>query len=368
MKTKIAYTDLKNIKEAVNELKNQIAEEKIKVLIYFASSGYEAGILAEEMNNAFNGIKVFGCTTSGEIISGKMLKGSIVAMALTEDMIDEFEVLSIKNLKSGLDLDPVKKKIETSFSRKLSELEQDKYFGIVLIDGLSGKEEILMDKLGDLTDIIFVGGSAGDDLKFKSTTLFNGNDAFSDGAVIALFKSKLKFGFIKTQSFKILDKILIPTKVDEENREVIEFNNQPAAEYYAELIGASVENLKDHFMDHPVGLVIDGDPYVRSPQMVKGNTVKFYCNVKEGVQLNLLESLDIINDTKLAIEEFAKENGPISALINFNCILRTLELESTGKSGDYGKLFSEIPTVGFSTYGEEYIGHINQTATILALM
>ena len=60
-----------------------------------------------------------------------------------------------------------------------------------------------------------------------------------------------------------------------------------------------------------------------------------------------------------------KELGGISGIINFNCILRTLELGQKGLTEDYGKLFEVAPTVGFSTYGEQYIGHINQTATML---
>ena len=52
-------------------------------------------------------------------------------------------------------------------------------------------------------------------------------------------------------------------------------------------------------------------------------------------------------------------------MINFNCILRTLGLEQEQSSEAYGALFGEIPTVGFSTYGEQFIGHINQTATML---
>lgn len=368
MKTLIAYSNSNNSKEAVKELKNKFGENAGKFIIYFASSIYEPSELVNEMNNSFSGAKVFGCTTAGELISGKMLKNSIVAMAFADDLIEDIEIVSVKNLKAGINLKPAIDQFELKFKKKLTELEHDKYFGIILIDGLSGKEESLMDELGDLTDVIFIGGSAGDDLKFKSTQLFNGNDVFTDGAVLALIKPKAKFGFIKTQSFKILDKTLIPTKVDEVNREVLEFNNKPAARYYSEILNTTEDKLPDYFMSNPVGLVINGDPYVRSPQMIKGDTVKFYCNVKEGVQLNLLESLNIIDDTKQAVQKFIEENGDISALINFNCILRTLELDSTGKAEEYGKLFSDIPTVGFSTYGEEYIGHINQTATILALL
>ncbi len=55
----------------------------------------------------------------------------------------------------------------------------------------------------------------------------------------------------------------------------------------------------------------------------------------------------------------------ISGVVNFNCILRTLELGQKGLTEDYGKVFEKVPTVGFSTYGEQYIGHINQTATML---
>jgi len=57
--------------------------------------------------------------------------------------------------------------------------------------------------------------------------------------------------------------------------------------------------------------------------------------------------------------------GSISAIVCFNCILRTLELKEKKQTEKYGSLFKDIPTVGFSTYGESFIGHINQTAVML---
>ena len=120
-------------------------------------------------------------------------------------------------------------------------------------------------------------------------------------------------------------------------------------------------------MVHPLGLMAAGEPYVRSPQQVVGSAVKFFCAVDEGMPLAVLQSGDIVAQTRADLAAAAERGGAPAGIINFNCILRTLELEAEGQCDAYGKLFEGTPTVGFSTYGEEYIGHINQTATMLLL-
>jgi hypothetical protein len=248
----------------------------------------------------------------------------------------------------------------------MAEMNSHEYVGLVLVDGLSGAEEKLMEMIGDITNVVFIGGSAGDDLKFTSTSLFAKGECYSNAAVLALMKPGTDFTFIKTQSFCNLGKKLEVTKADKEKRVVHEFNGKPAAVAYAEVVGASVEEASKFFMHNPVGLVIEGEPYVRSPQQIKENgSMAFYCGVGEGMELSLLESTDIIKDTRASIDKAVAELGQASGIINFNCILRTLELKQKNLTGEYGALFSAIPTVGFSTYGEAYIGHINQTATML---
>jgi len=145
----------------------------------------------------------------------------------------------------------------------------------------------------------------------------------------------------------------------------VEFNSKPAAQAYAEALGIAPDKVTDNFMTNPVGLMTGGEPFVRSPQQLQKGAMVFYCHIKEGMELDVLQSGDIVSATKSALDEKKKALKHISGIINFNCILRTLELDAKGQADGYGKLFSDIPTVGFSTYGEEFIGHINQTATML---
>ena len=91
----------------------------------------------------------------------------------------------------------------------------------------------------------------------------------------------------------------------------------------------------------------------------------FYCNILEGMEVRLFKSKDIIEDTKKAIENKIKEFGKIDGIINFDCVERILEVEEKKLEKQYGEIFSSIPTIGFSTYGEQFIGHMNQTAAML---
>src|SRR5512139_2430956 len=99
MKIKTAYSKKTNVQDAVNELKEQLGAADGKIVLYFASSAYDPSKLAGEMTAAFPNIAAIGCTTVGEIFSGLMLKGSVVAMCMGADAVEDFEVATLKKIK-----------------------------------------------------------------------------------------------------------------------------------------------------------------------------------------------------------------------------------------------------------------------------
>jgi hypothetical protein len=365
MQIKVAYSQSDEIHDAVSQIKEQFIGLNLKVVLFFASSKFDPVKTAVAFDKVFQDTPTFGCSTAGEIISGMMLKNAVVAMALSNNIIEDLSLQIVKCVSSEKDIDIAFKNFEKHFNVSGIEMDFTKYVGIILTDGLSCAEERIMDRIGDLTNVLFVGASAGDDLKFSKTWVYANGEAYTDTALLILFKPFVRFDFIKTQSFAQRPENLIPTLVDESSREVMEFNGMPAAQAYAKALGVEKTELENRFMLNPVGLMINDEPFVRSPQRINGDTMGFYCKVSEGMTLTLLESMDIVTDTKAAVEEKLTEMGKISGIINFHCILRTLELESKNRTNDYARIFADIPTIGFSTYGEAFLGHINQTSTML---
>lgn len=364
----IAYSQHPDLQTAVNEIQAELSKAAPALVLFFSNSAHSPGRLAEAMDKAFPQAQTFGCTTAGELISGKMLTSSIVGMGLCKDVVQDFHIQVLENISSEIpDVGGAFEAFENHFRRYVIEMSRERFVGVVLIDGVSRMEEEIMDKIGDVSNLTFIGGAAGDDARFEKTHVFANGRAYSDAALLALLDTTHGFSVLKTQSFTISDKTLRATAVDERERKVLEFNNEPAAEAYAKAVGDSPERIEEYFMRNPVGLIVGNEPYVRSPQKRDGGGIVFYCNVLRGMDLKLLESGDIVEATRKDLETHVAAAGRVAGLINFHCILRTLELKSKGQTEAYGELFSHIPTVGFSTYGEEYIGHINQTSTMLLL-
>jgi hypothetical protein len=365
MKAQTAFSVKIDVDGAVADIREQFYGSEPTLVLFFASPAYQPERLAKAMAAAFPGAVTFGCSTAGEIVTGRMLTHSLVAMTLGSAAIRSARVEVIHDLDKQ-DYAAFAA-FERHFGTPMAEMDPGRYVGLLLIDGLSRKEELIVDRIGDLTNVNFIGGSAGDDLRFFATHVYLNGESHENAAVVALLEPAVPFSFIKTQSFVPLPTTLTVTRANEEAREVIEFDHQPAAVAYAAALGVTVAEAGGRLLANPVGLVFEGEPFVRSPQRITDGSMVFYCAVKEGMQLSLLQSTDIIADTARSLQDAKTEFGEPSAIINFNCILRTLELREKGLTEQYGKLFAPVPTVGFSTYGEQFIGHLNQTATMLLL-
>lgn len=366
MTIQTAFSVRSAAREAAADIREQLGTVDAKMLIFFASPAFPPAEIADQMAKAFPDIVTFGCSTAGEIVTGRMLTHAVVAMAFDREAIRDVRIEVLEHIRSGNPVDRAFAAFDRHSAVPLATMDPEKYLGIVLVDGLSNAEERLMDRIGDLTNINFVGGSAGDDLHFAATHVYANGKSYTNAAVVAVVEPGCGFSLIKTQSFEVLPQRLRVTKVNEATREILEFNHQPAAAAYAAAVGTTVADAPRYFMSNPLGIVFDGEPYVLSPQRINGNGIHFCCGVKEGMELQLLASTDIIADTQKAIAAVKAERGTISGIINFNCILRTLELQQKGLAEAYGALFADVPTVGFSTYGEQFIGHMNQTAMMIA--
>jgi hypothetical protein len=102
---------------------------------------------------------------------------------------------------------------------------------------------------------------------------------------------------------------------------------------------------------------------VRSPANIAGDSLTFFCSVKEGLELTALQMEDIVSGTSADLQKC----GEVKAIVDFCCGFRSLDMTNKNRLKEYSEIFGDVPTVGFATYGESYIGHMNMTSTMLLL-
>jgi hypothetical protein len=356
-------------REAVRAFHASVAQPDMAVVLFFCSPAYDREALADEMNRLFAGVQVLGCTTAGEVgpagylnhsLSGASFSGAaFTAEAGLIEHLQNFEISTGHQFAESL----------------LAQLSDRKpggnTFGVLLIDGLSRREEPVTHALqAGLGAVPMFGGSAGDGLDFRQTWVFHGGRFHTDSALLLLLATPLPFHFLRTQHFIADGERLVVTGVDAPNRVVYEINGLPAVDEYSRLVGVNPEELTPgHFASCPVVVMIDGTDYVRSIQHANPDgSLTFYCAIDEGVVLRVAHGVDLIDKTEAAFVRVEQDLGGLEGMIVCDCILRNLEIQRLGRRDAATQLFRRFKAFGFSTYGEQLGGvHINQTLTGIAI-
>ena len=362
----VIHSEAQDLDDLLASLSSQAdhAGFEASAVLFFASSKRDPQWVSAGMKEMFPQAEVFGCTTAGEQTRTGFHEDSVVAMMFGASAVPDLSVAVVEELSEGADVTGAIEQFQGNFGQPIMQMSRDEYVGLILIDGLSGSEERIMADIGNRTNVPFVGASAGDDMRFETTHVFANGAHYTDAAVLVLLRPAVGFEIVKTQSVTVSDSVLTATKVTEGGREVLEFNGQPATEAYAQALGCSVEDAEQRAVLHPLGLMVGDEPFLRSPMGFSGQSMRMACQISEGMRLRVCEASNTVEGTRSVIDDVLAR-GPVSGLVNFHCEYRTLELTHRGQMAGYEAVFADLPTIGFGTYGEQYIGHVNQTSTML---
>lgn len=352
---------------AVAQFWEQVKQDTLDAVIFFCSAAYDLDALGREMGKTFH-CPVVGCTSSGQIGPSGFEHSGILGIGFSGGGI-RLRAFTISPLA---DHAAQTVHIAEEIRRDCVARPGRNRFGLLLVDGLSLLEERLVANLYQRTgNIPIIGGSAGDDLRFERTHVYDGDGRFLSGAaVFACIESDAPIATFKVQHFHPSDIELVITKADPERRIICEMNGEPAASAYAAVLGLRVRDLTTSvFSRHPLVLTFGATPYVRSIQKYNDDfSLTCYCAIEEGLIVTIGAPGDPQHTLESALAQIRTTIPQPSVIIGCDCILRRLEFAEAGIEQEIGTLMAQNRVIGFSTYGEQFNGiHVNQTFTAVAI-
>ena len=354
--------------EVANQLRAELGAGPHAAILVFVDPDVDRDGFAAAMQDVFGEVPVLGATTAGELGRRGLSEGCVSAVALPAAHF-RIAYRCIQDVRSHLVVRAreVAQELMCELAVDGSALSPASTFAMMMVDGLSIAEEMLASSLHSvLGEITLIGGSAGDGLRFEATHVFADGRAYDHSAVLALVQTDLPFCTFKTQHFVPGDRRMVVTSADRSQRVVHELDGEPAAPYYARMLGLEADALDPTmFAKHPVVVRIGGANYVRSIQKVEADgSLTFYCAIEEGIVLRDAKGVGIVENLQETLMHLTDQLGDPLLTIAFDCILRRLECQRDDKLDYVSEVLLGARTVGFSTYGEQHNGmHINQTLT-----
>ena len=367
------HSSLYGAKEACRDVANEILAnvkcDEIELLLFHTSTLFDLDTVAKEISARFPHVNIVGCTSAGEFNKNGYGTEKLLAVAFLKN---EFSIATalVPNL-GEVNFDEAHD-IASGLRRALQGRERrydtEQHFVISVLDGLTRHEEHFLETFATaFGNIPHLGGSAGDDLKLEATYVFYNGEFHRDAAVLLLVGTGKPFTVFSIDHINSPVSKLVVTHADPESRTVYEINGEPAAQYYASLLGMKAEDLTpDVFSMFPLAVMVGGKYFIRSIQKVDlaTNAITFYCAVDIGIILTFVQMGDCIEALESKLDELRAQLGEPEFVYACDCFLRRLEIQQGKNDHEIRRLQQMYNVAGFNAYGEHiHSVHLNQTFT-----
>ena len=366
-----AMTEALDPDAAAQDLARQLLHPHLGCVLFFCSAEYPLERLATALEQHFGGVMLLGCTTAGEISAQGYGRGCISALGLD---LRTFAVdCTLIQALDSFSLVEAQQAVERmlGYCRQVNLAPiKEHTFALTMLDGLSSREELVLNTLSAaLGSIPHFGGSAGDDNHLSHTHVYYQGRFLTGAAVVVMINTWLDFEVFTTHHLKPTDSKLVVTAADSASRTVLELNAEPAAEEYARLVGVPLDALRaEHFALNALAVRIRDQFYVRSIQRVNADrSLTFYCAVDTGIVLTAMTPGELLPNLRLQFEQLRQRLGEPVLILGCDCFLRRMEAELRGENQRMSDFLAANRVIGFNPYGEQFNGmHINQTFTGVA--
>ncbi len=246
-------------------------------------------------------------------------------------------------------------------------------FALIYVDGVSGCETFALQALYESGKFPcpFIGGSAGGNMDFQHTYIYDNEQCQENHAVITLVRlaKEYRYGILKTQavqptgdSFKISRANtalrFVKTVQDPQTGEDISFI-QALKNHFGV---STTDQLNAAMQDYTFATDVDGEYFIRTISGIDDaqDSVSFFCDVVTGEKLYLMRRQPLGQTIQRDTAAYREgKPAPIGGILN-DCILRRLGYPEEIKHVDE---FKDIPVAGFSSFGEIAGLHVNETLT-----
>ncbi len=333
-----------------------------KIIFLFASIAYDQNEVLLGAKGVADGAHVVGGSAAGEITSFSTIFDGVAAMAIASDQV-EFTI----GYSEGVSKDSFRAGAEVA--QKITEAAKGSLgLFISLPDGMTGNGADIVEGVQSILGKNFpiIGGSLGDDYRFKQTWEYFNDRVLTDAIVGVGISGNFSFGFGVKHGW---EPVGLPMKVTKASGTLLqEVDGKPALTIYQEYFGKeAVELVKEPLArmayTYPIGLKVEGSDelLIRDPVVAneKGE-ITMAATVPEGAMIHLM-----IGDREKAIQ--AAKDAAANAMsqlegkepkfvIMFNCMARNKLLgvrcneENQAVQEIIGK---DVPMLGFYTYGEQ---------------